>query len=148
MTIKKTIFFAFLMFLSCDQLKTEDEKIRDILIGRFYEDDRNENGIKVKDIKGEFFSNGKFIIKETAEIEDTDVQLKMGGKWDVKDGFIYYKFDFNSIKITPEIYMSLKDKLINEIKTRNTPDRVIEYDAQKIIYKDSDGNQHTMKKSY
>ena len=34
------------------------------------------------------------------------------------------------------------------MKDKNTPDKVIEYDASKIIYEDSDGKRSTMKKSY
>jgi hypothetical protein len=42
----------------------------------------------------------------------------------------------------------MKDDLIQTLKDKNTPDKVIEYDASKIIYEDSDGERHTKKKSY
>jgi hypothetical protein len=42
----------------------------------------------------------------------------------------------------------MKDVMIKSLKDKNTPDKVIEYDASKIIYEDSDGERHTLKKSY
>ena len=38
--------------------------------------------------------------------------------------------------------------IIKSIKDKNTPDKVIDYDASKIIYENSDGKRRTMKKSY
>ena len=74
--------------------------------------------------------------------------MSIEGQWKIKDKFIYYTYDFDKLKITPEIYMLMKDALIQSIKDKNTPDKVIEYDASKIIYEDSDGKRSTMKKSY
>lgn len=42
----------------------------------------------------------------------------------------------------------MKDKMVETLKNKNTPDKVIEYDASKIIYEDSDGERYAMKKSY
>jgi hypothetical protein len=145
-----------LMFLAgCDLLKSEDEKIKDALIGKYYEeDDIDEDGNKIKDVKGEFFADGKFKAQATLEIVDeetfetTDLQVKISGEWKIKDKFIYYTYDYDKLKITPGLYMLMKDELIKAIKDENTPDKVIEYDASKIIYEDSDGKRYTMKKSY
>ena len=101
-----------------------------------------------------FFEDGKYKWQGTTEIEDnetfekTAISLSIEGQWKIKDKFIYYTYDFDKLKITPEIYMFLKDAMIKFMKDKNTPDKVIEYDASKIIYEDSDGKRSTMKKSY
>jgi|GEM_PF-2414940 len=154
-TVFGASLFALVFLSGCDQLKSEDEKIKDALIGKYYEEDEvGENGNKIKDVKGEFFADGKFSGQITLEIVDdetfekTDVQVKIGGEWKVKDKFIYYTYDFDKLKISPEFYMLMKADFIKAIKDKNTPDKVIEYDASKIIYEDSDGKKYTMKKSY
>jgi hypothetical protein len=147
--------FTLVFIAGCNLFKSEEDKIKDALIGKYYQKDEvNEDGTKTKDIKGEFFADGKFKLQATIEIVDketfetTDLQMKIGGEWNIKDKFIYYTYDFDKLKITPEIYMLMKDEFIKTIKDKNTPDKVIEYDASKIIYEDSDGERHTMKKSY
>ena len=154
-TILGTSLFALMFLAGCDSLKSEDEKIKDALIGKFYEEDEvNEDGSNLKDVKGVFFEDGKYKWQGTTEIEDdetfekTAISLSIEGQWKIKDKFIYYTYDFDKLKITPEIYMLMKDALIQSIKDKNTPDKVIEYDASKIIYEDSDGKRSTMKKSY
>ena len=156
MTIFGATLFALMVVTSCNQLKSEDEKIKDALTGKYYQEDEvEEDGKKVKDIKGEFFVDGKFVTQATIEladdetIETTDITVKVGGEWKIKDKFIYYTYNFDKLKITPELYMLLmKDELIKSIKDKNTPDKVIDYDASKIIYENSDGKRRTMKKSY
>ena len=76
------------------------------------------------------------------------MSIKVEGNFKVKDRFIYYTYNNNSLKITPEIYMLMKDKLMKSINEKNTPDKVIDYDASKIVYENSDGKRYTMKKSY
>jgi hypothetical protein len=135
----------------CDAFKSEDDKIKDTLIGKFYEEDHyDDEGNKIKNIKGAFYKDGKFRIEYTFEygIDEQDVTLKIKGKWNVKEKFIYYKYDNNSVVITPEIYMLGKDEVIKSLQDENTPDKVINYDASKIIYEDSDGKRRTMKKTY
>ena len=155
MTIFGTHLFVLVFLAGCDLLKSEDDKIKDALIGKYYQEDEvDEDGSKTKDIKGEFFADGKFKQEASFEIVDeetfetTDLQVKFGGEWEIKDKFIYYTYDYDKLKITPDFYMLFKDELIKSIKDKNTPDKVIEYDASKIIYEDSDGERHTMKKSY
>lgn len=147
------IALAFL--LGCDSLKSEDKKITEALIGKIYEEDRfNEDGTKLKNIKGEFFDDGEFWQEATIELVDeetletSEINFKINGEWRIEKGFIYYTFDYNSLTLTPEIYMIMKDGLIQELKDRNTPDKIIEYDPSKVVYEDSDGERHTMKKSY
>jgi len=139
----------------CDSLKSEDDKIKNALIGKFYEEDYvDKDGNKIKNIKGAFLKDGKFRYVGTFEMVDdetfetTDLTMEIAGGWSIKDKFIYYTYDFDKLKITPQIYMLMKDEIIKSIKDKNTPDKVIEYDASKIIYEDSDGERHTMKKSY
>ena len=159
MIIKKLtlIFFAIAMlsFNGCDSLKSEDDKIKEAMTGKYYEEDYvDEDGSNIKNIKGEFYKDGKFRSEGTVEIVDdetfetTDITFKIVGGWSIKDEFIYYTYEYDKLKITPEFYMLMKDELINSIKDKNTPDKVIEYDASKIIYEDSDGERHTMKKTY
>ena len=159
MSIKKLslTFFVISMALlnSCDFFKSEDDKIKDALIGKNYEEDYvDQDGNKFKNIKYEFYKGGAFRGEATIEIVDdetfetSDITLKTGGSWRIKDKFIYYTYDYNKLQLTPDIYMFMKDELIKSIKEKNTPDKVIEYDASKIIYEDSDGERHTMKKSY
>ena len=141
---------------SCFFSQSEDDKIKDVLIGKTYEDDYvDDEGNTFKNIRGEFFDNGKFSSELTMEIfddetfETTDLTLELYGEWSVKNKFIYYTFDFDKMKITPEFYdLFFKDEMIKSLKETNTPDKVIEYDASKIIYEDSDGERHTLKKSY
>lgn len=155
MTIFGANLFVLVFLAGCDLLKSEDDKIKDALIGKYYQEDEvDEDGTKTKDAKGEFFADGKFKQEATFEIVDeetfetTDLQVKIGGEWKIKDKFIYYTYDYDKLKITPDFYMLIKDELIKSIKDKNTPDKVIEYDASKIIYEDSDGERHTIKKSY
>lgn len=156
MTIFGATLFALMVVMSCNQLKSEDEKIKDALTGKYYQKDEvDEDGRKIKDIKGNFFVDGKFVTQATIElvddetIETTDITVKVGGEWKIKNKFIYYTYDFDKLKITPELYMLLmKDELVKTIKDKNTPDKVIDYDASKIIYEDSDGKRRTMKKTY
>ena len=63
------LFFVSLTFTNCDLLKSEDEKVKDALIGNFYEDDRtDEDGTKTKDLKGEFLNDGTFWQEATVEL--------------------------------------------------------------------------------
>lgn len=159
MTIKKLSLIicviSMALLTGCDSLKSEDDKIKDALIGKNYEEDYvDKDGVKVKNIKGEFFKDGTFSDEATIEIfddetsETTDITLKIGGEWSIKNKFIYFTYDFDKLKITPEIFMLTKDEMIKSMRDKNTPVKVIEYDASKIIYKNSDGERHTMKKSY
>ena len=154
-TLIGAILFALVFVTGCNQLKSEDEKIKDAFIGKYYQEDEvDEDGTKTKDIKGEFFVDGKNLVQATIEVVDdetfetTDITVEISGEWKIKDKFIYYTYDFDQLKITPKLYMLMKDNLIKEIKDKNTPDKVIYYDASKIIYEDSDGKRRTMKKTY
>lgn len=153
--ISIAIMLGFIVLTGCDQLKSEDERIKDVLIGKYYKDDEvDDNGTKIKDLKGEFFPDGKFITQATFEVVDdetfetTDIKMKIGGEWKIKDKFIYYTYDFDRLEIIPEFWMLMKDEMVKSIKDKNSPDKVIDFDAAKIIFEDSDGERSTLKKSY
>ncbi len=156
LTTKFGLFlFAFLLLQGCDQLKSEDDKIIDALLGKYYQEDEvDDEGTKTKDVKGEFFVDGEFTTQATIEVideetyETIDLQVKIAGEYKVKDKFIYYTYDFEKLKIKPDYYMAMKDEFVKSIKNKNSPDKVIDYDASKVIYEDSDGKRRTMKKSY
>jgi hypothetical protein len=154
-SIISVLTLTILLFSSCNLIKSEDEKIADALVGKSYEEDRvDDEGEKIKDIKIEFFKDGKFKSNATFEtvdsetFETSDIIFEIQGQWKVKDKFIYYTYDYDKLKMTPEIYMLGKDEMVKQIKDKNTPDKVIEYDAMKIIYENSDGKRYTLKKSY
>lgn len=141
---------------SCHLSQSEDEKIKKAFIGEAYEDDFvDDEGDSFKNIRYEFFSNDKFSSEFILEFiddetyETTDLIFEFSGEWSVRDKFLYYTYDYDKLKITPEIFgFLMKDALIKEIKEKNTPYKIIEYDASKIILEDSDGERHTLKKSY
>jgi hypothetical protein len=147
---------TILLFASCNLIKSEDEKIADALVGKSYEEDRvDDEGGKFKNIKHEFFKDGKFKSKSTYEsvvsdtsFETSDINFEIQGQWKVKDKLIYYTYDFDKLKVTPDFYMNMKDEMIKSIKDKNTPDKVIEYDAMKIVYENSDGQRYVKKKIY
>jgi hypothetical protein len=160
--MKKNLYFylltlvGFLSLSSCEFLKTEDEKIKEAIIGKYYEDDNEDDeAIKIKDSKGEYFDDGTFFSEAAYEFideetfESTDIVIEVTGNWDVKDGFLFLTPDYDAINISPEIYeILLKDKLVETMKDTNSPYKIIEYDASKVIYEDADGVRTTMKKSY
>jgi ATP-dependent Clp protease protease subunit len=87
-------------------IKSEDEKIADALVGKSYEEDEvDDEGGKTKDIKYEFFKDGKFKSNATYEtvdsetFETTDIIIEIQGQWKVKDKFIYYTYDFDKLKM-------------------------------------------------
>jgi len=141
---------------SCEFLKSEDDKIKEAIIGKYYEDDdEDDEEIKIKDSKGEYFVDGKFFSEATFELideetfEPTDIVIEISGNWDVKEGFLYLTPDYNSMNIEPEFYeMLFKDQLVQTMKDKNSPYKIITYDASKVIYEDADGERTTMKKSY
>ena len=160
MTIKNlTLIFCAITIASlygCASIKNEDNTIKEALTGKYYEEDYvDKNGNKLKNIKGEFYKDGKFRTEGTFELVDdealetTDITINIKGDWKVKENFIYYTYDFNSLKIVPDHWeLLMKDKMIETLKNENSPDKVIKYDASKIIYENSDEERHTMKKSY
>jgi hypothetical protein len=158
--MKKLIYilFAFtsIFFASCNLIKSEDEKISDVLIGNTYQEDETlENGSKITDYRSQYFKDGTYKTSATIQIydnestENTNVTFKITGTWKVKDKFIYYTFDYDKLIIEPETWdLLMRDNLIKDLKTKNTPDEIISYDAAKIVYKNSDGEKRTIKKSY
>ncbi|MFM7769870.1 MAG: hypothetical protein ACKO8Q_04870 [Bacteroidota bacterium] len=129
--------------------KTEDEKITEALVGEFYVDDiTNEDMSEMKNITNHFYKDGKFDGRVTYEFIDdygdfVTLAVTVSGTWKVKDKFIYYTYD--KVTSTPDYYAAT---LLEGFRKRNTPDKVVEYDAAKVIYENADGKRTTMKKSY
>ncbi len=148
--------FASLVLGSCNLMKSEDDKISDILIGNTYQEDETlENGTKIMNARSQFFKNGSYKSSATIQVyddestENVNITFKVTGTWKVKNKFIYYTYDYDKLKIEPETWdLLMRDNLIEDLKTKNTPDEILSYDAAKIVYKNSDGETRTIKKSY
>jgi hypothetical protein len=144
------------------RLKTnEDNLIRAAIVGKVYLDDKKEGDFLFKDIRMEFDDSGILSLEVTfqvhiQEIEDNiEVSMKVRGKWNVKDKYLYYKYNDASISSTNQVvqtkieegYIS-KEEMLNELNSKNTPEQVIYYGPDKIVTKDVDGENIVMKKSY
>jgi hypothetical protein len=162
----KLFFLAAVILSSCDSSKkdnaavvekapvvekTEDEKMTEALVGEFFEDDRTEDdGSVVRNIRYHFYKDGKFDGKATYEYYDPEIgdlislTIKVTGTWKIKDKFIYYTYD----EVTSDFPNFNAEAGLDEIRKKNSPDKVIEYDAAKVIYENVDGERRTMKKSY
>ena len=153
----KLLFLSALIFASCGSSdnekapveKTEDEKIAEAMVGQFYEDDNtNDEGVTFSNISTQYYKDGKFDGKATMEFYDdaldyTVITVNVSGTWKIKDKFIYYTYD--KVTSSPDYYA---DAMAESLRKSNTPDKIIEYDAAKVIYENADGKRTTMKKSY
>jgi hypothetical protein len=154
----KFFFLAAVILSSCDSsksekapivVKTEDEKIAEAIVGQFYEDNYvNTDNVTFSNISNQYYKDGKFDGKATMEFYDDNyefvsIAIQVSGTWKIKDKFIYYTYD----KVTsfPDYYA---ESMAEALRKNNTPDKIIEYDAAKVIYEDADGKRTTMKKSY
>ena len=162
----KLFFLAAVILSSCDSSKkdnaavvekapvvekTEDEKMTEALVGEFYLDNRTEDdGTSVTNNTIHFYKDGKFDGKATYETYDPDYEdlisltVNVTGTWKVKDKFIYYTYD----KATTDNPNFNADAYLDAIRKKNSPDKIVEYDASKVIYENVDGERRTMKKSY
>ena len=155
----KLLFLSTLIFASCGSsdtekapvVKTEDEKMTEALVGEFYLDNRTEDdGTNVTNITNHYYKDGKFDGKATFEGYDPEfgdlisVTIQISGSWKVKDKFIYYTYD----KVTSDNPYFDADVMLESVRKKNSPDKIVEYDAAKVIYEDADGKRTTMKKSY
>ncbi len=153
----KLLFLSTLIFASCGSsdtekapvVKTEDEKIAEAIVGQFYEDNNtNDEGITFSNISTQYYKDGKFDGKVTMEFYDemmefVSITVKVSGTWKIKDKFIYYTYD--KVTSQPDYYA---DAMAESLRKSNSPDKIIEYDAAKVIYENADGKRTTMKKSY
>jgi hypothetical protein len=161
----KLFFLAAVILSSCDSSKkdnaavvekapviekTEDEKMTEALVGEFFEDDRTEDdGSVARNIRYHFYKDGKYDVKATWESYDEigdfiSVTFNLTGTWKVKDKFIYYTYD----KATTDNSYFNADAFLEANRKKNSPDKIVDYDASKVIYENVDGERRTMKKSY
>ena len=162
----KLFFLAAVILSSCDSSKkdnaavvekapvvekTEDEKMTEALVGEFFEDDHTlDEGTVARNIRYHFYKDGKYDGKATYESYDSEigdvvsVTFNVTGTWKVKDKFIYYTYD----KASTDNSSFNADEFLESIRNKNSPDKIIEYDAAKVIYEDADGERTTIKKSY
>lgn len=148
--------FLLFSFVSCDELISEDEKITEVMIGRFYEDDEElENGSLIKDISTTFYDDGTFISKATMVMENdydemyrsSEALFYLEGQWKIKNKFIYYTYHFDRFKVVPSDYNYLLEAIKEKLQVHNSPDEVLSYNEAKIVYQTVEGKVHTMKKS-
>ena len=132
-------------------VKTEDEKMTEALVGEFYVDNRTEeDGTNVTNITNHYYKDGKFDGKATFEGYEPEfgdlisVTIQISGTWKVKDKFIYYTYD----KVTSDNPNLDAEVMLESVRKKISPDKIVEYDAAKVIYEDADGKRTTMKKSY
>jgi hypothetical protein len=151
--------------------KSEDKKISEALVGTFEEE--AEKGDEKK--KWEFEKNGDFKatytfeekvevpepiapteyndynydgeeaappIAEPTKYENKTVKTTYTGTWEVKEKKLTLKFD----KIKNEDGETNKE-LAEELTKRYKNMEVTSYDEKKIVFKDKDGEKHTLKKS-
>jgi hypothetical protein len=154
----KLFFVAAVILSSCNSsnpekapivVKTEDEKITEAIVGQFYEDNYvNDEGVTFGNISNQYYKDGKFDGKGTMEFYDdalefVSITIQVSGTWKIKDKFIYYTYD--KVTSSPDYYA---ESIAESLRKSNTPDKIIEYDAAKVIYENADGKRTTMKKSY
>jgi hypothetical protein len=143
-------------------IPNEDSKIRQALIGKIYQDDYYHDGVHIKNIKGEFYEDGSFFKELTIEAElfgegddPVFVNIRFLGTYIIRNKYLYYDYNENSFSFNPTEVMERffiteekKYELIEQMKSRNSPEEVIEYDPAKVVTKDVDGKRRVYKKSY
>jgi hypothetical protein len=144
------------------ELKTdEDNLIRESIVGKVYLDDEYIENRLLKDRRMEFDESGVLSFEGNIEmyiqeIEDNiELSLKIGGNWNVKDKYLYYKYNDASISSTNQLFQTRieegyfsKEEMLNELNSKNTPEQVVYFGPDKIVTKDADGKNTVMKKSY
>ena len=83
------------------------------------------------------------------------INIKFYGTYIIRDKYLYYdynenSFSFNSTEVMERFIITKEKKyeLIEQMKSRNSPEKVIEYDPAKIVLEDVDGKRRVYKKSY
>lgn len=136
----------FFVLSGCQELMDEDQKITNTLIGKFYEDDEE------LEISMNYYEDGSIISKVTALVEgegdfdQTEVLFYFEGKWEVKNQFIFYTWDFDRFRVTPSSYSLMLETVKESLKKKNSHE-IISYDEARVVYKTLEGKLHTMKKT-
>ena len=173
--MKKTIQILCIVLLStmtmtsCSMFKSEDKKISEALVGTFEEEaEKGDEKLKWEFEKSDFKMTKTLEEKEdvpeleappeyndynyggetmTATAEPTKYEIKTvkityTGTWEVKDKKLTLKCD----KVKNEDGETDKERA--EEFTKNYKNmEVISYDEKKIVFKDKDGDKHTLTKS-
>ena len=141
----------------------EDELIKRALVGKTYLDDTYIDDVLVKYRKGVFFESGSMWEEGTFEFQNEEfgepfeIVFRYEGGWKIKDKYLYCDFrdfslyspnDLIQSKIENEDYGHLKTKMLNELKSKNSPDKIIYYGPDKIVIEDVDGKRENIKKTY
>lgn len=149
-----TFYMLVFMLFGCAEVMDEDQKIKNAFIGRFYEDDEElEDGSVLKDMSSNYYEDGSFISKVTFVLEEedsfeqTEILFYFEGKWEIRNKFIYYTYDFNRFRVTPSSYSYMLDAMKEKIQKHNSPDEIISYNEAKIVYQNVDGKIYTLKKT-
>jgi hypothetical protein len=121
MTIFGAILFASIVITSCDQIKSEEDKIKNVLIGEFKIDDyvNNESGLfknhfgeRVNNTIYNFWKDGKFeysanldevifydiMYEEEMLDERINVKFIITGNWEIKDNILNLKYNYENLK--------------------------------------------------
>ena len=168
------LLLSTMTMTSCSMFKSEDKKISEALVGTFEEEVEKEN-VKVT-FKWEFEKSGDFKMTSNDEVkidvhepeappenneydydgeatpppptaEPTKYEIKTvkttyTGTWEVKDKKLTLKCD----KVKNEDGET-KEESAKEFTKSAKNMEVISYDEKKIVFKDKDGDKHTLTKS-
>ncbi|MFZ4523778.1 MAG: hypothetical protein ACOYNC_18895 [Bacteroidales bacterium] len=138
-----TIFFLVLL-CSCEG---PDEKLSNQIQGTYFSEKSLTDG-SVQSTQATYYKRGTFAFlmslskldPETGE--PLEVKVTVSGKWNVKEGFLHY--NISNVSVEPAF---LQQVFENEIRTKNTPDKIVEVDAQKLVVQNSQGEVLTYTKT-
>ena len=147
--MKKTIQTLCILLLStmtltsCSLFKSEDKKISEALVGTFEEEEMTLYTVKFEKVKWDFDKNGEVSFSANSErVGNT----KFTGKWEVKDKALTIKLD--NVKSDEEEFSEKeKEDIIENIEKQFKSCEITSYDDKKIIFKDKEGEKHTLTKS-
>jgi hypothetical protein len=87
------------------------------------------------------------LVEGEGDFDQTEVLFYFEGKWEVKNQFIFYSWDFDRFRITPSNYSYMLETVKESLQKKNSPDEIISYDEASVVYKTVEGKLHTMKKT-
>ena len=129
--------------------KSPDQEMSEKLVGVYFKDDETQDdGSVMKDMTMEYFKDGKFLGKAIIEGEDDlgevfSLKFDVSGSWKIENGFIKHISESIKCDDMPE---EIKKEMLKDMNKKNSADKIIELDDQKLITEDADGERETMKK--